>query len=454
MTVATLAEAALGQEKRRVKAPPWQRPKDWPALPVVNVGDQKFVGLHAVYDHDSNFCAVNVSGAYTVDWGDGTAPQNVAGGTSAFHTYDYASLASAVTSEGFKTAIVTITPQGAGTLTTVNLAVKHSQAGLISNYATGWLDVRVAGATLSTLVVGLGSNNVNPRNLRQFEFVGPHNMNAAGGAAFFSGCTALESVIVPRSFTSALTTLAGFFQTCAALRSVPPLDTAACTNFSGMFNGCSSLRDFPVLTTSAGTNFGQMFQGCIAMEVAPSWLDTSSGTAFNSMFQGCSLLKSVPLYDTHAGTNFASMFSGCGTLRTVPQFDTSAATTLSQMFLSCTALVAVPSLSTSVCNNFGSMFSGCAALQSVGTMDLSAASSTANVGTMFTGCASLSKLGMTGARFGFTIVGKLSAAELNRVYTNLGIASGAQTLTVTGNYGTSGDDTSIAIAKGWTVVPA
>jgi hypothetical protein len=45
----------------------------------------------------------------------------------------------------------------------------------------------------------------------------------------------------------------------------------------------------------------------------------------------------------------------------------------------------------------------------------------------------------------------LAAAELNTIYTNLGTAVGSQTITVTGNWGTTGDDTTIATNKGWTV---
>jgi len=44
----------------------------------------------------------------------------------------------------------------------------------------------------------------------------------------------------------------------------------------------------------------------------------------------------------------------------------------------------------------------------------------------------------------------LSSAALNEIYTNLATVTG-QTITVSGNYGTTGDDPTIATAKGWTV---
>ena len=44
----------------------------------------------------------------------------------------------------------------------------------------------------------------------------------------------------------------------------------------------------------------------------------------------------------------------------------------------------------------------------------------------------------------------LGPDELNEIYTNLATVT-AQTITVSGNYGTASDNPSIATAKGWTV---
>jgi hypothetical protein len=48
----------------------------------------------------------------------------------------------------------------------------------------------------------------------------------------------------------------------------------------------------------------------------------------------------------------------------------------------------------------------------------------------------------------------LSGSELNSIYTALSANGAGKTITVTGNYGTSTDDPTIATAKGWTVIPA
>ena len=56
----------------------------------------------------------------------------------------------------------------------------------------------------------------------------------------------------------------------------------------------------------------------------------------------------------------------------------------------------------------------------------------------------------TGIKATTWINGTLSSDALNEIYTNLATVTG-QTITVTGNYGTAGDDPTIATAKGWTV---
>jgi hypothetical protein len=70
---------------------------------------------------------------------------------------------------------------------------------------------------------------------------------------------------------------------------------------------------------------------------------------------------------------------------------------------------------------------------------------------MFSNCNSIASNGFTGHKFTFSVANnKMSAAALDTLYTNLATVVG-QTITVTGNYGTAGDDPTIATAKGWTV---
>jgi len=45
---------------------------DWLPLPAIQPGEQKLVGLLAIYPGEGNVLAVRAAGNYTVDWGDGT----------------------------------------------------------------------------------------------------------------------------------------------------------------------------------------------------------------------------------------------------------------------------------------------------------------------------------------------------------------------------------------------
>jgi len=74
---------------------------------------------------------------------------------------------------------------------------------------------------------------------------------------------------------------------------------------------------------------------------------------------------------------------------------------------------------------------------------------------MYDGCISGASVGITGSRFAISFASmKLSRQEIAGIFTALGTASGAQTVTVTGNHGVpdlTAADLLIATNKGWTV---
>jgi len=284
----------------------------------------------------------------------------------------------------------------------------------------------------------------------------------------FTGCWALTSV--PLFNTAAVTTMAGMFQSCFSLTSVPLLNAAAVTNMTSMFNGCSALVSVPLLNAAAVTNMTSMFNGCSALVSVPL-LNTAAVTNMTSMFSGCRSLVSVPLFSTAAVTSMTSMFANCTALLSVPLFNTAAVTNMDSMFSGCVSLEYIPLFNTASVTAMRLMFNGCASLQTIPLLNTGAVTDIQNT---FTGCASLSSipaLDVTGAfglntfsscpsitrieakdfQFTFSVANcKLSSAALDEIYTNLPIAVG-QTITVTGNYGTTGDNPVIATAKGWTV---
>lgn len=378
------------------------RPSDWLALPSVISTDQKFVGLHAVYNNESNFAAVNCAGAYTVDWGDGSAPVNVATGVSAYHNYVYSDLgAGTLSTRGYRQAVVTITPQGGSNLTKVDLYTKHNQSGLADGYSSGWLDIRMAGSLLTTLTIGSAVTTVLHRLLEQFEFVG----------------------------TNGVTSFASLFASCAALRSLVALYTALGTDFTSMFNGCRCLATVPLLNTGAGTNFTSMFNTCVALQTVPL-LNTAAGVTFTSMFATCTALATVPLLNTAAGVTFTSMFNGCNSLQTVPLLNMAAGTALLSMFTACTSLRSGTLSGTSSTISYASCCLGPTALDAIYTalaamnlLSANAASCETNVTDWSTGpvnCA-VSQSTVTGgsgtkaARLTSTAAGTTSAAITSRL---------------------------------------
>jgi len=401
---------------------PYVRPTDWLALPDVT-GQQKFVGLHAVYP-DSNFCALLAEGGYTVDWGDGTV-ENIASGVQANHQYNYSTFDVAnatLCSRGYKQAIVTVTPQAGQNLTTLNLHKKHTMAGL-QMYSSGFLDIAISGSLLTSLLIGV---------------------QTAGADTQVISFTGLEQVTL---LDNAVTTFSYMFNKCSSLQSIPLLDTSAGTNFSYMFQSCSSLQSIPLLDTSAGTDFSGMFYKCSSLQSIPL-LDTSAGTDFSYMFYVCSSLQSIPLLDTSAGTNFSFMFDNCTSLQSIPLLDTSAGTTFSFMFRNCISLQSIPLLDTSAGTDFSYMLYVCYHLQSIPLLDTSAGT---NFLHMFSTCSSLSQAALSGTKVSISYINcKLSADALNTIYTNLATVTG-QTITVTGNWGVASDNPTIATAKGWTV---
>ena len=117
------------------------------------------------------------------------------------------------------------------------------------------------------------------------------------------------------------------------------------------------------------------------------------------------------------------------------------------MFFYCSSLQSV-TLDTGAVVDASQMFSGCSSLQSV-TLDTGAVTSASQ---MFYNCYSLQSVVLTGLTRGVSVANaSLSSTALDALYTSLGTAAGSQTITVSGNYGTTGDDPSIATAKGWTI---
>ena len=394
----------------------------------------------------------------------------------------------------YRIATVTITPQAANNLTSVNLFVKHNQSGLVSGYLTGWLDLAYASSTITTLTLGSLTTTVRHNyiervrlnqlgaittfdlftNLRKLQNVEIANTitTVTSMANMFFNCSSLQTVplfntasvlnmssmfqscsnleTVPLFNTASVTSMNAMFQSCSSLQTVPLFNTAAATNMNNMFSFCSSLQTVPLFNTALVTSMSSMLQSCFALKTVPLF-NTILVQSMSSMFQSCSSLETVPLFNTVAVTSMASMFTSCSSLQTVPLFNTALVTGINSMFNSCSSLQTVPLFNTVSATNMNNMFSSCNGLVAVPALVTTAVTSATNFSSMFINCNSVARIQAKNFRFTFSVADcKLSATALNEIYTNLPIVVG-QTITVTGNYGTATDNPAIATAKGWTV---
>ncbi len=353
-----------------------------------------------------------------------------------------------------------------------------------------------------------------PRMLEQFEMVGTSAMTSASGtfrnciglqrvklytglitgsmSSCFNNCRMLR--VVEGLDGATPTSVASIFTTCYALKKSPALIPTAAADSA--FTDCHSLTDISAFVFASITSSNAMlsncrslvtvgniiaplsadpqlfFSGCVMLETVGN-VDFRASTFGSSIFSGCSKLRTVGTVDLRLATNFASIFANCLLLTTVGTITSTAATSLASAFLGCTALLTAPTFSsTSSVTNFSSMFSGCSNLQIVPIYTVGAANltsmfldcwalaaapafnySTITTGTtLFSGCRNLSKGILANAPpVSHSYLNcKLSAAALDVIYTALPTIV-AQTITVTGNYGTATDTPALCTGRGWTV---
>lgn len=143
---------------------------------------------------------------------------------------------------------------------------------------------------------------------------------------------------IPDTITISGDSCAGMFQYCAAITTIPSLDTSEVTDMRKMFSNCNSLQTIPVIDTSKVTTMTSMFDGCTSLQTIPL-LNTSEVTRMTSMFNGCTNLQTIPAIDTSKVTTFESTFFACSALKSLPLLDMSSVTSLYGTFVRVTNLM-------------------------------------------------------------------------------------------------------------------
>jgi surface protein len=408
-----------------VKGPgAWVRPADWAPLPEVAPGEQKMVGLLAVLPFDDNVVALSAAGDYEVDWGDGSARETFKAGSTAGHRYDYATCPGVLSSRGYKTVVVTVTPLAGQALTVLDLHKRHSAFAhsSVASLRTNWLDLFISGDQLASLAIGSKETTVLHLLLERVR-IQEHRLTSTD--FLFHQCSSLESV--PLFDTSEVTSMIAMFSGARSISHIPPFDTRNVTNMLGMFANCGSLTGLPMLDTSKVTIMSGMFRSAFLLRAVPHW-DTSSVTNMAGMFENAWRLGQVPPFNTSRVTNMQRMFRQVALIN-LPPFDTSKVEDMREMFYWTLRLESVPELDASNVKDFTGIFGSGAEGR----------------------CRMLLRNGLKGMAHDIDVSHQdLSASELNRVFSNLATVKG-KVISIDVNEGAAACDRSIATDKGWII---
>lgn len=384
----------------------WVRPSDWLPMPTITPGEQKVCMLFAVWNGNNYLRLAPTGTAYTVDWGDGTTPENVALNTAVDHNFSWVDYSgSTLTSLGYRQAVVTVTPQGGGTFASFGMVnAKHPSAA--SAASTGLLDFE---ASLPTSAIPLMGGLSTPQQhfyMQHFKLWSATTAGAWSGTfrscqalrvieglelsaptsldSTFLGCTSM--IHAPALNTENVNNFSGAFQSCLRMVSVPAYDYSSATTINGMFNGCTSLRTVGAMNTGTVTDFASAFLTCSSLTSIAA-LDTTSAVTLSSTFKDCKSLVTFPALNTPANLNCADTFNGCLSMASAPAMDTSKVTTMLRMFNGCSSLTTVPTYITALVTDMASTFNGCASLRT--PPPFADTTKVTTMASMFAGCTAL-----------------------------------------------------------------
>jgi hypothetical protein len=499
---------SVNKDYNRLVGTEWIRPSEWLPLPNLSGITQAIVGLvailpgftsgHTGITSNSNFLAIRARPAYIVDWGDGTTGA-FADLATASKQYNYYSLPDGnLTSEGYKQVIIQITPQSPNNLTYVDFNVKAVITGVTLPNGTpqNYLEIKIKGPNLNNSSAP-GANSKYPL-LKNLEFIGPTQLTNTSISGNFNNLENVGGSEWTRNRTSNST----LFVQCNSIKNIPLLETKNATSMLQMTNSCFALKYFPPIDTTKVTNFNSTFFNNYSLEFMP-YIDTSLSTEFLQMHTSNHCLRKIPEYNTASGVTMNSMFTNCYSLLELPLLNTSNIQDFGGSLNSLFSIKTIPPLNTSQGKNFGSWLRSTTRVNvypefnysNATNLDLAYANNLAGWkiatvagGTGLTGyrntfaasrpiIAGISA-SFSGATFYNTSDGggffaqsariapaynagatisyintSMSPTALNELFTSLATLSGVcASINITGNWGSSGCNRSIATSKGWTVI--
>lgn len=398
----------------------WNRPSAWLSIAGLQPTEEKIYGLIAVYPQDANYIAVQMAGAYTVDWGDGVV-EDFASGVTGQHQYTYSALSAATDTGVYRQALVMITPQAGNNLTAVRFDVNHS--AVAAGSGTGWLELNISAPNATSLKVGSSASVIH----------------GVLESVNFANCTALTNLDD------------AFNRLYAVQRLLFPATLNALTTMNRMCANCLSLRGLTLPATlpevltaiSAINNMGLLqFQ----VPSMPKATDLSNFLANNSFLTKITFLAGFPAATTATSLLSASRVLKYANIPSMPLCTTGSTLISSSLLIE--KIDFDPAFApTSITSLGGSNPS----LREIGALNLSNATTAFSV----TNSVNLQRSRAYGATRAQNYSGcKLDRVALVEIFDNLGTASGAQSINITGNPGAaalSAGERAIATGKGWTI---
>jgi hypothetical protein len=271
----------------------WVRPADWLPMPTVLSTDQKIVFLKAVFNDAAQYIRIKARAAYTVDWGDGSALENVADNVAAEHLYDYSAISNdTLSSLGYKQVLITIVPQSANNLANIDLSERHSAMTTIVQPDNGVLEVDLSMPNTATgagsIILSGGSNTGQwSHGLERITLrnIGTNSVtlgNANGAIAFSSAARNLRSVIFDCNMNN-VNSYRRMFALTAVGKNPANIDTGNAVTLSEMWTENNAITDVEI-TVPAVTCQG-IFANCKRLRRVAGNFRLASVTT--TMFSNC-----------------------------------------------------------------------------------------------------------------------------------------------------------------------
>lgn len=420
---------------------PWVRPADWlPIDHLVDVGDEKFVGLFAVFSDRPNIIAITSEQSFTVDWGDGTVI-NYSASAIAEKEYDFSLLSSSTqTSEGFRQVIIQAYPQTAPLSGSFNFCTQRTTKPNL--YTTNYLDIRVSFPNTSS--IAFTPNNIL-HYLRKWVHVGTHN-NYSFSSRYIGS---IISIFVD-DFTKMTSTSSMFAYTRGTMQIGDIVLTGVSGTIDSMFQ-MSGIKSIGNTFAPSATSAANFCHSAYKLETVGNF-SAPNAISTNSLFLTCSNLQSVGDLNIPLSTTTSAMFTTCLSLKTVGVINIQASSTIASLFFQCSNLETIGNITSGAAlTTIQQAFQGCSKLKGINISNCSNVTNTTNA---FLRVYSLETLILTGLTRGFTLPAcKMNESAWIDLFNSLGTASGSQTIVITGNITLLPSTIAIATGKGFTVTP-